>query len=560
MAIPKQPRQIMINLMYIVLTALLAMNVSAEILHAFHVVNSGIENSNKATVSKNSQVMKEFSDELQFHREDTQPFYDKAVKTQEIVADFVKKIDEYKTQIIQQSGGWTDEKKKRHSKPDDPEIGNWSPERGSLYDDQNLDATTRIMLEQKGGDEVKHQIEATRRQLLGLVDDPQTKNILEAQFPLRVEPPHKNEYGELKTWTQTNFEMMPVIASITLLNKFQNDARNSEMQILNYLYSHIYKEKIKVDAMQARVIAPSSYIFTGTPYKADILVAAYNSSENPQVLIGRLNQNATRDPSGTYQKTNVNPVDNGTPIDVIGGIGKYSMTPFNSGIQQFSGAVVIKGTQGEPTYYPFQSDYLAAEATAVVSSDNLNLIYAGISNPFSVSVPGFAAENVSATITEGSFNRILPGKYEALVPGSSVGHEVKISVTAKMPDGSVKTIVQLPYKVKSVPAPLATINGKYENGGPISKNELMVSGKIMAVLRNFYFQGVNFEVTSFNCIYVPRMNTAMFIRNPGYKFSEDLSGYISKCRSGDRFIFEDVYAKGPGGLRYQLNSIALEIK
>lgn len=559
MAIPKQPRQIMINLMYIVLTALLAMNVSAEILHAFHVVNTGIENSNKAAVSKNSQVMKEFSDELQFHREDTQPFYDKAVKTQEIVSDFVKKIDEYKTRIIQQSGGWTDEKNKRHSKPDDPEIGNWSPEKGSLYDDQNLDVTTRIMVEQKGGDEVKNQIEATRKQLLAIVDDPQTKNILEAQLPLRVNAPQKNEFGELKTWTQTNFEMMPTIASITLLSKLQNDARNSETQILNYLYSNIYKEKMKVDAMQARVIAPYSYIITGTQYKADILVAAYNSSENPEMIIGSLNQNAIKDPTGTfYEKTSVNPVNGGTPINVIGGVGRFSVIPFKAGKQNYSGAVVMKGTQGEPVYYPFEANYMAADAAAVVSSDNLNVIYAGISNPFSVSVPGFAADDVFATITEGSFNKTVSGKYEALIPVSSIGHEIKISVTAKMPDGTTKQIAQLPYKVRAVPPPVATINGKSE--GKINKNEMLIAKRVTATLNNFYFQGVKYEITSFRCVYLPKNNTATIAQDEGNVFSTRLINYIQNSRSGDRFIFENIISRGPGGTRYPLNIISLEIK
>ncbi|HYV93392.1 MAG TPA: hypothetical protein VE978_16590, partial [Chitinophagales bacterium] len=420
--IPKEPRQVMINLMYLVLTALLALNVSAEILHAFHVVNRGITNSNSAVENKNSQVMSDFNTQLNIQREKTQPFYDKAIVTRTIVADFVKQLDNYKTQIIEQCGGWVDKDGKRHSKPDDPEIANWTPENGDLWDDRNIEVTQRIMVEQGGGIAMEKLINDTRNKLLALFDKDTAKNVFASQLPLRIDGPMKNEEGEQKDWVESNFEMVPTIAALTLLNKYENDANNSEMQILDHLYKSINALDIKVDKMQARVIAPATYIMAGTTYKADILVAAFNSTNHPTVYIGPLNANARKDTTGTYYvKTNLNPVDNGKIIDVEGGIGKYEAMVSQSGLQHYTGAVLIKGPRGEPDYYPFEGDYMGVSATAVVSSDNLNVIYAGIANPFSVSVPGFSSDKVSATISEGSFAKTAPGKFVAILQKTSIG-------------------------------------------------------------------------------------------------------------------------------------------
>ena len=154
--------------------------------------------------------------------------------------------------------------------------------------------------------------------------------------------------------------------------------------------------------------------------------------------------------------------------------------------------------------------------------------------------------------------KIVSGKYEALLPGNSIGHQIQISVTAKMPDGTTKQIAQLPYKVRAVPPPVAAINGKID--GKIGRNELLIANKVTATLNNFYFQNVKYAITSFRCIYIPRNNTAVVAHNQGNPFSSQLVGYIQNSRPGDRFIFENINSRGPGDVRYPLSSISLEIK
>ena len=363
MSIPKKPRQMMINMMYLVLTALLAMNVSAEILNAFHVVNEGIVHSNNGVDSKNSLTLSAFSDQLGKDKDKTQKWYDKAMQTKTYVDALNKQIDEYTDLIVEQSGGWTDKKEVKQTK-------GWKPELGELDDDKNLEVSTRLMIEEGKAEKLKKAIEDTKSKLVALIDDPSIKKQFEEQLPLRIDQPRKNSEGELKTWVEANWHMVPTIACLTLLNKFKNDAKNSESQMLDYFFSQIYTKSIKVDQMQAKVIAPSSYIIGGQEYKADIFVAAYSTSIQPQVIVGGLSSSAVKDANGDFTPTPNNPVAGGSSIEVVAGMGKFSRSASGEGEQKYSGAVMVPNPDGSPMYYPFEASYTTAKASCIVSSEN----------------------------------------------------------------------------------------------------------------------------------------------------------------------------------------------
>lgn len=553
MSIPKEPRQMMINMMYLVLTALLALNVSAEILNAFHVVNQGITNSNNAVDSKNSKSMAAFQKELDVQGDKAKPFYDKAVQTKQIVDGLIKTIESYKDQIVVACGGWNDKSGVHHAE------GGWSPDKGELEDDRNLDGCTLVMIEQGNGDKLKKAIEDARAKLLALIDDPAKKKEFENQLPIRIDPPRATEDNPIPEWVETNFHMVPTIAAMTLLNKFQNDARNSESQIVDYLLSQINAKDFKFDKMAAKVIAPTSYIMQGTEYKADIFVAAYNSTANPTVIVGGLNSNATKDENGNYLETKNNPVTGGNNIDVVDGMGKYTTTGGGEGLQHYTGAVMVMGPDGTPTYYPFESEYMVAKGSVVISPDNLNLIYAGIDNPFSISVPGFAAENIVATASAGSFSMTGKGKYKINVPQSQVGKDLTISVSVKMQDGTTKQIGSQKFVVKRVPDPKSALNGKTDLES-MTTGEIKVTQGIGAILVDFYFQGIKFTVTSFQAVYIPKRQDYKTFDNKGNTWNGTVKGWIDGCHPGDQFVFRQIKASGTDGSSRTLNQIAIQIK
>lgn len=547
MSIPKEPRQMMINMMYLVLTALLALNVSAEVLNAFHVVNDSITNSNNAVDSKNGQTMAAFQDQMTKDKEKTEKWYNKAQQAEALVAKLNKQIDEYMDLLVEKSGGWIDHQGNKHKT-------GWKAELGELEDDKNLEVGTHYMIEEKRAENLKKMIEDTREKLLALVEEPDMKKEYTAQLPLRIDVPKKNSEGKISSWEDANFHMVPTIACLTLLNKFKNDAKNSETQLLDYFFKKIYAKSIKVDQMEAKVIAQSSYIIAGQQYKADIFVAAYSTSIVPTVYVGALN--VQRGEDGNYAPTKTNPVVGGSTIEVINGMGKYTVTASGEGEKKYSGAVMVPDAEGVPTYYPFEASYTTAKASAVVSSDNLNIIYAGIPNPFSVSVPGFSGNKVTASATGGSFTG-SNGKYVANMPSSMIGKSVKINVLVD-DNGQKRSIGEgQEFKVKRIPDPVAIVAGKVE--GKIRTGELKASPGVIAQLKDFYFQGVTFTVSSYDFIYIAKRQDPYIKSGSGWKFTPEVQSKIQSAKPGDQIIIRNIKAKGPDGSTRPLNPISLEI-
>ncbi|MBA2423633.1 MAG: hypothetical protein H0V61_10495 [Chitinophagales bacterium] len=558
MSIPKEPRQIMINLMYLVLTALLALNVSAEILHAFHVVNAGLTVSSEAISSKNTETFGAFDEQFKNDPKRTGPFLEKAKRAKQLSDEMYASIEDLQREMISLSGGIIDNETGEKIDVKSMAVSDLM-KKGELFDDRNLEISTNLMINKGKGDELKAKINKLRSDLLGLVDNAQDKKNLESQLPIIAEDPTEKTDGVVKGWTVTNFEMVPTIAALTLLNKYQNDVRNSEDRIVQYLFKQVNAKSVVVDRIQAKVIAPTSYVMAGQEYKADIFVAAYSSTVDPEVYLGSLNPNiAKKDADGNFIELTENPVSGGRVIPVAGGMGRYSTVAGGEGIQKYSGAVMVKGPDGKPRYYPFESEYQTAKGSAVVSSDNLNIIYAGIPNPFSVSVPGFPGDRVSASATQGSFTKSGAGKFSAVMPGSLVNQKVSINVSVQLEGGS-RQIGSQEFIVKRIPDPVAAINGTITEGD-IPTSTLRAVPGIGAILKDFYFQGVRFDVTSYECVYIPKRQDPRIEQNSGAKFNSRIAQFIQGCKPGDQIIFRKIRAMGPDKTARNLNSIPLQIK
>jgi gliding motility-associated protein GldM len=238
-------------------------------------------------------------------------------------------------------------------------------------------------------------------------------------------------------------------------------------------------------------------------------------------------------------------------------MGKFEVGASGEGIQNYAGAVEIQGPDGKPRYYPFEAEYQTARGAAVISSDNLNIIYAGIPNPFSVSVPGFPGDKVNAGISGGSFTRKGAGKFEAMVDASQIGKKVNINVSVSL-EGSSRQIGSQEFVVKRIPDPEAQIAGQKE--GDIASNVLKTAPGITAALKDFYFQGVQFSVVSFECIYVPKRQDPKIETNNGARFSGKVAEYVQNIKPGDQILFRKIRAKGPDGTIRTINPIPFSIK
>jgi gliding motility-associated protein GldM len=544
MSIPKEPRQQMINMMYLVLTALLALNVSAEVLNAFKLVKEGLHTSNDAVEGKNTNTMANFQKSMENDPKKTGPFFEDAKKVRKMTADFITYVEEIENKLIEMSGGYEDEEKTQ------------------LKGKKDIDATTRLLVDkpsQKGA-ELKLKIEELKQNLVNLQSlkslpqgerDDLMKNLtLNADF----DPNDKNvkKLGK-KSWEDYNFGRVPVVAVVTLLEKFKGDAKNSESAILDKLYSKIDATSYKFDKLSAKVIAPTSYVLAGSEYTADIFVSATSETQDPKVYIGRFNSQI-KDPKNLPAQVNAMPlVDGFQELKVEGGYGKFSDKSSGIGAKEVTGAIKVKKPQGDGfDYFPFKFEYQVAQAGVVVSPDKMNVFYIGVDNPVSVSVPGFAAEKVQASISNGTITG-SNGKFVVKVtqPGKA-----NVTVTAKQPDGNSKAMGAVEFRVKRVPDPIAKIGD--QAGGSVSASKFKVQRGIIAALDNFDFD-IKFQIVGFEMTYGAKRQDLVTARVNGPLFDSKMLDFLSRSKPGDTFYFDDIKAKGPDGTTRKLPSIAFKL-
>jgi len=432
----------MINIMYLVLTAMLALNVSAEILNAFNIVNNSIITSNGSITDKINITYAQFDNQMKTDAEKTKPFRDKAEEVKKLSAEMFVYLDTLKETIIRESGGRN--------------------EFGDVKSKDNLDAPTRVMENRRQGPELEKRLTELRTKLLTFVD-PKQKASFEKTLPLHVEIGKSNggEHGpKNKTWTQYHFNMVPTIAAVTILSKFQNDIKNSESLIIDDLLSQISKNDFKFDKIRPFVSLNSKNLMEGQTLTAQIAVGAYSSTVNPEIVV------------------------NGSAVTASEGLGTFTMPVSGIGEKTISGTVTLKKPSGEAETYPFSETYSVGASTTSISADKMNVLYIGLQNPISVSAGGVPSEKVSASISGGSLSRTGTGQYSAVV--SSPGRAT-VTVSAEI-DGKTKVLGSKEFRIKYIPDPILKVG--MSKGPSMKAAEFKVQGGLRADLEDFVFENV----------------------------------------------------------------------
>lgn len=547
MSIPKEPRQMMINMMYLVLTALLALNISAEILNAFYSVNNGIVETKKAIASKNGVTYAALDKQAQINPEKAAPLVAAANQVQAISKAFENYVELLQNELVEEVNGDT--------------VADYI-ETGQA---KNLEASSRIFVKIGKGDELEKRILEDREKLLAVIASikPEERAQFEASLSLGIRDPKlsaaESEEQDTRTWAQKNFEMVPSIAALIVLNSLQNDMKNSEADIANWLLSQIGATDFKFDQLKGSIIPKKPFVTVGEKFSADIFISASSAAISPQVYLGSLDYTiASKDPDGNFKADiTTNPVKNPSgPFDAIRGIYKYETVASGEGSHSITGAIaVMNENTGITTYYPFETEYQSFKPMAVVSPDAMNVLYIGVSNPLSVSVPGFAPEMVSASISQGSVTG-SKGKYAATV--TTVG-TAKVGVTAKLDDGTSKKIGDVEFRVKRIPDPLAKLGkGAYEKGGKVAAGTFKAQTGIRAELEDFVFDA-RFTMVSYTVTYVAKRQDPISADNSGAVYNSKISEFVQKAKPGDAFYFDNIKAKGPDGQSRTLPSLVFQL-
>lgn len=459
-------RQKMINIMYLVLLAMLALNVSDTILNAFKNINDSLDASKTNVSTSLDQLFSAFQNtELKNKPERAQPLWDKANKAKAYAEELNKNIQRLKDEF-KSAGEGIDE------------------ETGDFVLRDNMDIAQNIMINKKEGEQLKTKINETRTKLIALLDAKDQANV---SFSLEAKDAEKAINGK-KKWEEINFgEGTPLTAANTILTKIQADLKNAEAEVVKKLFSGMNQTQMTLDRFKAVAVPSGSYVIQGQPYKAEVFLTASDSKSNPDITV------------------------NGTSLNVKEGVGTYTGGTSTVGSFTWKGTIRVKQADGEMKIYETQPiTYQVAKPSATVSSTRLNVIYAGINNPFSISAPGFSLESLKANISSGSLSGSA-GKYEVNVPGSMVGKEVTISVSGTS-DGKTLSLGSNVFRVKPIPNPTAKFAGLM--GGYLTGSKL-TSGQVAAGIDNFEFD-VKIPVLKFTVTVVrPRQEGQQFFCSGG---------------------------------------------
>lgn len=495
MSIPKEPRQLMINIMYLVLTAMLALNVSAEIFNAFKVVDKGLKKSNNVLDENNSHLPPEIAklakkkDELAKYAERTKP-------VQELSTSFSDYIDEIVDHMIQETGGYTEE--------------------GELKGYKNKDVTTRYLVNEGKGSELEERIHGLEEQFLEFID-PEDRERLANEINLEIDEAWKN--SDKASWADFNFRQMPLLATLPIFSKIKNDVKSAESTVLNYLMSKVGGEDVVFDQFQVVMQAKKGYVIKGEPFEADFFLSSSASSNS---------------------NTQINVAVNGNSLPVTDGVASYRAPTSSTGVKELNASVTVTNpVTGETKEYSNSFTYEVGERSASVSADKMNVLYVGVDNPLSITAAGISSNDLRVSGNGAGINltKTGAGKYNATV--SSQG-DATISLS-----GGGLAPTNYEFRTKIIPPPVATLSG--QEGGEMGNGTFRAQKALFPELKNFDFDA-RCEILSFNLFRVPKPGTgdAVAASNNGGTFQAGARNLIDKASPNDRYLFEDIRVRCPG--------------
>jgi len=508
---PETPRQKMIGMMYLFLTAMLALNVSGELLNAFLLVDRSIIQAKESVEAKNEFLYSDFAAAYATNETKVQENFDKSNIIKKEADELVEYISELKQLFVTTIDG-----------------EEYTPE--NYVSISNQDIAPQLMITYKNRErskELKRRISEYKELLIDYIE---TDSVLisTVETVLSTEDPPAKD-GVQISWESEKFEHLPLAASMALLSQIQADVRNTESDVVRYLLTKIDEGSFKFNAIEPLVIQRSDYVIQGDEYYAEIMMAARDTTQPPIVTV-----------NGQTLKT-----DKGRGILRI---------PANSvGEKTWEGEIAVMGPDGNYKKHVVQGKYLVSQPNVVISPTKMNVFYEGVENPVEVSVPGIPSENLRVSITNGRISRKGNGYIVKTNPGSA-GRNAVITVAADV-NGSVRSLGKRSFRIKRVPDPVAKINN--QRGGTIAKALLVAQMGVVADMENFEFD-LQFKVTKFSVSTIRNGYVVDAVSNSNL-FTQEQKDLMAGTVRGQRVFIQDIQAMGPDGRRRSLGSITLMV-
>lgn len=544
------PRQKMIGMMYLVLTALLALNVSKDVLNAFLIVNNGLQATNQSFKAKNSFIYNQIAQQGTLNPAKVKPVADAAHDVERWAKKLNHDVHLIKRQLIMEIDGIEDTlagdslvKKMKYVQSKD-----------------NYDDPTRILLghdisemEHYPAHELKNKLIKYRDDLKGVFSREgivliNEEYVLEQLGDLGIDTegnPHaKDDHPEEKHWEYKKFYHTPLWATITILTQIQSEILNAESIIIEKLYGSISASDFKFNTLEAIVIPNTDYVLQGGNYEAEVFLAAYDTAQQPDIYVGSYDENNLDiiEVNNSFRKLEVDKTNNR---------GIFSNPENSIGDKIFRGFIQLKAPTGEVKQFRFNKKYKVAAPNLVVSPTKMNVFYLAIENPVRISIPG--VDELQARINNGD---IKENGNEFIVVPKKFG-KATITVFAEEEDG-LKRMGEMEFRVKRVPDPEPVVGGL--RGGGIEKSLLTALNAVYAPMPEWFDFDLQFTVTGFTVSYTDRAGFTYDEPSKSKNFTQKQKDIFKKLNRGAKFNIEDITAVGPDGGTRNLGALVFKIK
>ena len=573
------PRQKMIGMMYLVYTALLAMNVSKDILDAFDTVNSGVQTTNITLSNQINQKYAAFEEQYGLDEEKVGPYWEQAQALRDEATEFINYVEALKWDLVQKvelpKAGSTEEAVQEAVNRGLLKSSNTTMNGRTIYDINTAKVKSRDGYNQpteymmgnpegpnSGGKayELSEKMRRFRNEVvkamgpehmheIGLVTDSvfgSKEYVMEqtgaSESSLTKLPFEGNYYAAKmdydpssndaiqKGWEYHNFHHTVLVADVTLLNKIISEAQTAELNAVTELMSDIHAQDFTFDEIGAKVFAESGYLLSGQTYKAQAMVSAWKNSQ----LTARVKLDGGAEKEYTSNAQGV------IPLEWNVGVGSH----------KYTGVIdMLDPTTNQMEEFPFEGAFTVAPPAVSVSAVKMNVVYRGIDNP--IAVGGGVGGEISATASSGSLTRTGNGTYN-LRPGEA--NEVTINVSSA---GS--SLGSMKFRVKDLPKPTALIRNVVN--GLVSKSALLAANRVEAEMKDFDFDGVHYDVVGYTFRYKTKSGTTKEAKANGGAFTDEMKTAISGSNVGDTFLFTAIQVRGNDGKVKTLETpIGVEIK
>lgn len=522
MSIPKEPRQLMINLMYLVLTAMLALNVSAEIINAFFALDKGNQHA-MSIVNKQLDATEQGLDALlaDDSKQRFKPIVPAVDNIRKTTKELIGYIDELRDKLIDEGGD-------RNGQNDE---GDYIESHGHLVPKgkKDKDITTRILVDGGKGKELEEKILNAKKVLLEayiklLREHGENFDLKKEEVEQKIKNLEKNitlgideewKHSDKKSWAEFKFRQMPLAAVLPLLSQIQSNARSAEATMVNDLAAVAGGKTVEIDQFFPVINAQKSYVIKGEPFKAEISLGSYSSQLDP---------------------SNIQLTVNGSPLK-IGADGKAILTQQTSstGSKKLTlGCKVTNPLTGEVKTGTSVFEYEVGMRSAAVSADRMNVFYIGVDNPITLTAAGVPSTQLKATCSG------------AQMTGSGAKRIVRVSrqgraVISLSGGGLEKTDFE--FRVKKIPDPIVKLGRKVD--GSMKSGEFRAQLGLLPTLENFDFEATC-KIQSYTLYYTRKREDPVKIEGRGGRFSGKVAQAVRQAKPGDSYAFTEVKAKCPG--------------